>query len=192
VKVTAVSVISWVKFPSCCNGTARLWAEFVTWRLYQIPFLTAVCTAIQEATASDSVSPRRNVVTRLATVTVFLDIVHRFVCKTFRRLDSIRNAGLLVRRRGLALSIGPNWCSTWWQRQNPFSETFCLLIWNRTKEGVQKHINCMNIPSPQTLQISYHLSFSVSGIIPFPSVKEVNFVRGLYVLWDVTKGECCH
>jgi hypothetical protein len=31
----------------------------------------------------------------------------RVYCKTFRRVDSVRNAGLLVRRQGLALSIGP-------------------------------------------------------------------------------------
>jgi hypothetical protein len=56
------------------------------------------------------------------------------------------------RRQGIALSIGHNWVgSTWRRRHNPVSETLCVLNKSRTMDRVQKHNNCINIPSSQTL-----------------------------------------
>jgi hypothetical protein len=55
--------------------------------------------------------------------------------------------GLDVGTRGLALSIEANWVgSTRRRRQNPVSETLCVLNRNRTMDNVLKHNICPGCP----------------------------------------------
>jgi hypothetical protein len=75
------------------------------------------------------------------TTCVFLNIIHRPVF--------IQNA----QETGLALSSGPNWVeSTWRQWQYPVYEMLCVVNKNRMMDNVQKHNNCMDIPSSQTFK----------------------------------------
>jgi hypothetical protein len=80
--------------------------------------------------------------------------------------------GTGVRREGLALSIGSNWVgSIWRRRQNPASETLCVLNENRTMDNVQKHNGYINISPSQILEISKLLFLSaLSNAFPFPQV----------------------
>jgi hypothetical protein len=69
-------------------------------------------------------------------------------------LYTFSGVGSGVRRQGLALSIGSNWEDlTWRLRQNPVSETLCGLNKYMKMDNGQKHNNCINVPSSQSLDL---------------------------------------
>jgi hypothetical protein len=69
---------------------------------------------------------------------LFLDIIHRHIVISKHDVSEtgfclhLQVKRTQIRWQALALSIGPNWIvSTWRQRQNPVSETSCVLHKNR-------------------------------------------------------------
>jgi hypothetical protein len=67
----------------------------------------------------------------------------------------VSRVGAKVRRQGLALWIGPNRVgSTWRRRQNPVSETFCVLNKKGTMDNVQKQNKCINLQTLTSRRMS--------------------------------------
>jgi hypothetical protein len=113
------------------------------------------------------------------TVFVFLDTIHGPVSlkqHTFRRPDSVSVFmwNLLTQMDPIDTASPPisqnmdqrfRLSPTSRRRQSPVSETLCVVLnKNRTMDNVQKHNNCVTIPSSQTFRFHSNFCFSLKFV----------------------------